>query len=653
MTEPERKTPSDFVHGPLSGIKSGNGSAPPDSDRRFIEQASLNALVAGLKDHGIILTDQNGLILDWSPGAENIVGYKKAEVLGKSASIIFTPEDISKNEDIKEMKTAKIHGKADDNRWHLRKDGTFFFASGVMNPLKLESGEVVGYIKVFRDSTHYRLEEERISEQARLLNLTQDAVLIRDTDDRIVYWNKGCEQMFGYSAEEAVGSICYKLLSSHFPAPIEILKEKLEKDGFWNGEFTVKKRSGQPLTVMSRWVLDKRDSGIVRILETNTDISDRKQNEALLEQRYRIIKEMTDSLPVLFWWTDEGGKGNHYNMRWYDYTGIKVGEESDPEESFAIHPDDLVTNLKARTEAIKNRSPARFEERIRRWDGEYRWHLVNATPVLDENGQLVRWYANSTDIHDQKMSEAAKEESAQALQQEKEHLSSKNKELDRFAAIAAHDLKAPLNSITQFTELLADQYKGKLDADADEFIDFILKAGNRMRGLIDNLLEYARSGVIERSKMKPVNINKVVATVEENLHAEIQKTNAEINLLHELPTLMGVEIQIIQLFQNLIANALKFHQPHKPPKISIDCFDWKPDCWRFSVHDEGIGIHPKDAERVFEIFNKGTANVEGSGIGLAVSRRIVEAHGGKIHLKSEPGKGTTFFFSLPKIQSTD
>lgn len=225
--------------------------------------------------------------------------------------------------------------------------------------------------------------------------------------------------------------------------------------------------------------------------------------------------------------------------------------------------------------------------------------------------------------------------------------------MDRFAAIAAHDLKAPLNSITQFTELLADQYRGQLDADADDYIEFILNAGNRMRGLIDNLLEYARSGVIDRSKMKPVDINQVVATVQENLHAEIRKEKAEITILHDLPTIMGVEIQIVQLFQNLFANALKFHQPHKPPRIFVNCRDWRPECWEFSVRDEGIGIQPKDTERVFEIFNKGSARAEGSGIGLAVCRRIVEAHGGNIHLKSAPGQGTTFLFSLPKTSSVD
>lgn len=427
MTEPERNVSKKAAQMPWDRLIGRSEAATPEANRSYIEQASLNALVAELKDHAIILSDETGLILDWNPGAENIVGYKKDEVLGKSASIIFNIEDRKKGVDIEEMKIAKKYGKADDNRWHIKKDGSHFFATGVMNPLRQQNGKVVGYIKVFRDSTPYRLEEERVAEQARLLNLTQDSVLIRDFEDRIVYWNKGSEQMFGYLEEEALGNVCYDLLNSQFPDSVENLKRELEEKRFWNGEFKARTKAGKSVTVMSRWVLDKRDSGAIRILESNTDITDRKKAEGLLEQRYRIIKEMTDSLPVLFWWTDEGGKGNHYNKRWYDYTGIKPGEESDPEESFAIHPDDLVGNLKARTEALKNRKAARFEERIRRWDGEYRWHLVNATPVLDEHGHLLRWYANSTDIHDQKMSEAAKEESANALKQERKTLAVKTK----------------------------------------------------------------------------------------------------------------------------------------------------------------------------------------------------------------------------------
>lgn len=383
----------------------------------------------------------------------------------------------------------------------------------------------------------------------------------------------------------------------------------------------------------------------------NRELSE-KVNKAIHDS-FETFKEMTDSLPILFWWTDEGGKGNHYNKKFYEYTGFSINHDPEAIESFhpVIHPDDLQNNLKARKEALKLKKTARFLERVRRYDGEYRWHLVHATPVFYENGNLKRWYASSIDIHDQKMAELEKSQTAESFKNQTEKLSTKNVELDRFAAIAAHDLKSPLNSITQFTELLAEQYKGRLDDEADQYFDFIINAGRRMKELIDNLLEFSRAGVIDKNKLRPICVKEVISTVRKNLLTEINRTDARITFRTNLPKILGNEYQITQLFQNLIANAIKFHKPHKPPQIHIDFSDTNK-CWRFSVEDQGIGMDPKNTGKIFEIFNKihGPSQYEGSGIGLAVCKRIVEAHGGKIEVQSEPDKGTTFFFTLPKAE---
>ncbi len=228
-------------------------------------------------------------------------------------------------------------------------------------------------------------------------------------------------------------------------------------------------------------------------------------------------------------------------------------------------------------------------------------------------------------------------------------LSAKNKELDRFAAIAAHDLKSPLNSITQFTELLADQYRGRFDEEADQYFDFIVNAGRRMKDLIDNLLEFSRAGVIDKEKLVPINTLEVISAVRKNLLAEIERTDARITFNANLPKIMGNEFQVTQLFQNLIANAIKFHKPHQPPLVHISFSD-VGKCWRFKVEDQGIGMDPKKSGKIFEIFNKihGPTQHEGSGIGLAVCKRIIEAHGGQIDFESTPEVGTAFSFTLPK-----
>lgn len=230
-----------------------------------------------------------------------------------------------------------------------------------------------------------------------------------------------------------------------------------------------------------------------------------------------------------------------------------------------------------------------------------------------------------------------------------QELEEKNQELDRFAAIAAHDLKSPLISITQFSELLAEDFAGKLGPEGQEYLDFIINAGNRMRLLIDRLLEYARAGT-EKKDFKKVSTEEAVTTVRKNLLAQIEETNTELKIDAQLPEVLGDEVQIQQLFQNLIANAIKFHKPTQSPKINVDVVS-KGDHWQFSIKDHGIGMEKKHLERIFEIFSRAhKGQYEGTGIGLAVCKRIVENHGGQIWAESELGKGTTFYFTIPKIK---
>ncbi|XGC82405.1 PAS domain S-box protein [Bdellovibrio bacteriovorus] len=230
-------------------------------------------------------------------------------------------------------------------------------------------------------------------------------------------------------------------------------------------------------------------------------------------------------------------------------------------------------------------------------------------------------------------------------------LEEKNQELDRFAAIAAHFLKSPLISITQFSELLAEDFAHKLGPEGQEYLDFIINAGNRMRLLIDRLLEFARAGTAKKD-FKKVSTEEAVATVRKNLLAQMEETHTQLKINAALPEVLGDEIQIQQLFQNLIANAMKFHKPTQSPQISIDVTS-KGAHWQFSIQDQGIGMEKRHLERIFEIFSRAhKGQYEGTGIGLAVCKRIVENHGGQIWAESELGKGTTFYFTLPKLPHT-
>jgi PAS domain S-box-containing protein len=227
-----------------------------------------------------------------------------------------------------------------------------------------------------------------------------------------------------------------------------------------------------------------------------------------------------------------------------------------------------------------------------------------------------------------------------------EELRRSNAELERFAYIASHDLQEPLRMVASYLQLLERRYKGQLDQDADEFINYAVDGANRMKALINDLLAYSRVGT-RGKEFAPVDCEEVLQGVLANLQVAIAENNAVIT--HDaLPQVMGDAVQLESLFQNLLSNALKF-RGEKPPLIHIGV-TLKDTEWVFSVCDNGIGIEPQYFERIFIIFQRLNSRQEypGTGIGLAISKRIVERHGGRMWIESQPGKGSTFYFTLPK-----
>jgi len=282
--------------------------------------------------------------------------------------------------------------------------------------------------------------------------------------------------------------------------------------------------------------------------------------------------------------------------------------------------------------------------------------LGNAVPLRDEVGQVRGCIGAFMDITDRKQAEKAlkrlneelelrvRERTAE-LEQAVVELKRSNEDLQQFAYVSSHDLQEPLRMVASYVGLLESRYKDRLDEHAREFIGYAVEGAKRMQGLIKDLLEYSR--IQSRGNpFAPVDCERLLAAVENNLQVHIQETGAIIT--HDpLPTVTGDKTQLMQVFQNLIDNALKFRRPDQTPRVHISA-QRRDHEWCFNVRDNGIGIDPQFHDRIFVIFQRlhTRRHYAGSGIGLAIVKRIIERHGGEISVTSEPGHGTPFHFYI-------
>ena len=234
----------------------------------------------------------------------------------------------------------------------------------------------------------------------------------------------------------------------------------------------------------------------------------------------------------------------------------------------------------------------------------------------------------------------------ESLKEYSAELARSNADLQQFAYVASHDLQEPLRAVSSFSQLLARRYQGKLDSDADDFITFMVEGATRMQTLINDLLVFSRIGT-RGNPFASVDCERILQAAKENLDVAMAESGAVIT--HDpLPSLVADQTQLMQLFQNLLSNAIKFRRPEEAPRIHVSS-QRQGSAWRLSVRDNGVGIDPQYFDRIFVIFQRlhGRDKYPGTGIGLAICKKIVERHGGRIWVESERGKGSTFYFVIP------
>lgn len=355
----------------------------------------------------------------------------------------------------------------------------------------------------------------RAAELGDLVQLLDQAhLLVLDMDSRITRWNVGCQRLYGFTPEQALGRVSYELLRTRFPHSRETIRAALLATGRWTGELVHQTADDREVVVASEWLLGRDAVGLPTIiLEANTDITDRKRAE-------------------------------------------------------------------------------------------------------------------------------------EALRRTAEQLDRSNKDLEQFAYVASHDLQEPLRMVSSFLQLLSDRYRGQLDDKAQEFIAYAVDGAQRMSALIHDLLAYSRVNT-RGGELTPTDAQAAFDLALMNLHMAIEQSGAAVT--HDpLPEVQASKPQLVQLFQNLVGNAIKYRAAERPAQVHVSARR-EDRHWLFGVADNGIGFEQQYEDKLFLIFQRlhSRSKYSGTGIGLAICKRIVERHGGHIWAKGEPGKGATFFFTLP------
>lgn len=504
--------------------------------------------------------------------------------------------------------------------------------------------------------------------EAKYSSLAQaatDAIVITDRSGRIVSWNRGASKMFGYAEQDVLGQpwtliLPPRLRKQYWRELAAVATEAAPNLLDHVLALTAQRQTGEEFPIelaLARWGTgdDVSVSGIIRDVTERTRV---EQALRLSEARFRTTFEHAAIGIVV---SDKHDNIVEVNPAFARLLGYSPAELLGRAAQQYVHPEDAIAGERLLAIlAQEGRREFKQQERYRRWDGNILWASLTASLVRDEDGEPLLLVRMIEDITDLKAAEAALarsykelerrvEERTAALKEQTRELERSNAELEQFAYIASHDLQEPLRSVSAFAQLLERRHGQALGEEGKQFIHFIVDGTGRMRQLIVDLLTFSRVGSPQK-QFEVVSAEEVLRDALGNLSGAIEERGASVSA-DPLPSVWGNESDLVQLFQNLIGNGIKFNRSDIP-QVHVHARE-QDDQWLFAVSDNGIGVAPDARERIFNIFQRGVRADEysGTGVGLAICRKVVEHHGGRIWLESEPGRGTVFYFTLPKPPS--
>ncbi len=627
-------------------------------------------LLDGVQDHAIYMMDPLGNIISWNAGAQRIKGYTSEQIIGRNFSCFFPPEDIERGRPEELLRLTAASGRHEEKGMRVRKNGSRFFADLTVTALHDQAGKLLGFSEFSHDLTASKESEAKYQ---GLLEAAPDAMVVVNQGGEIVLVNVQAEKQFGYSRDELLGKKVKNIIPEGFAERLIADAARSAADALAQQigtgiELSGRRKDGSefPIEIMLS-PLESAEGILVTAAIRNISVrKDAEKHLVQMESRYRgLLEAAPDAMVVV----NRGGEIVLVNVQ--------------AEKQFGYRRDELLG------QKVKNIIPEGFAERLiadatrsvadalaqqigtgielcgRRKDGSEFPIEIMLSPLESVEGILVT--AAIRNISARKKSERVNtqlENQATVLQSAHDELEVRvrertkelafanqileqsNLELKQFAYVASHDLQSPLRSISGFVQLLKLEYEGKLDEQAQDWIRRTVGAIGQMQRLIRDLLSYSR--VDARSlPFTRIPFRDIVRDAVTLLESSLRDSGGRVTW-DELPVVMGDRSQLVQLIQNLVGNGLTYHGD-KPPHIHLSA-ERSGQEWIFSVRDNGIGIDPKYREQIFEIFKRLHDQKEypGTGIGLAVCRRVVNRHGGRIWVESELGHGSTFHFTIPE-----
>jgi PAS domain S-box-containing protein len=626
--------------------------ALPAGNHAQIQLAQMDGRYRGLLEaapDAIVVVSQAGEIVIVNLQAEKRFGYRRDELLGQKVTNII-PEGFAERLHADGLRSAEdALAQQIDTGIELtgrRKDGSAFPIEIMLSPL--ESAEGILVTAAIRDISVRKDAEKHLAQMEGryrgLLEAAPDAMVVVNQRGEIIILNLQAEKRFGYRRDELLGQKVTNIIPEGFAERLRADETRSEAEALAQQidtgiELTGRRKDGSnfPIEIMLSPLASAEGNLVTAAIR---DISVRREAERHLAQmdgRYRgLLEAAPDAMVVV----NQAGEIVILNLQAEKRFGYRRDELLGQKvtniipEGFAerLHAD----GLRSAEDALAQQIDTGIELYGRRRDGSAFPIEIMLSPLESLEGTLIT--AAIRDI-------SVRRDAETHLLQKVEELNHSNEELEQFAYLASHDLQEPLRMVTSYTQLLARRYKGRLDTDADEFIAFAVDGATRMQRLIQDLLSYSRVGA-KQGNILETSSEEALQRALKNLAGTIEESGALVTHQY-LPMVLADEGQLVQLFQNLVGNAIKYQNPGIP-RVHISATLHSRRKWSFSVKDNGLGIEPQYFDRIFGMFQRLHKREEfaGTGVGLAICKKIVERHGGSISVESQVGHGSTFRFIL-------